>query len=708
MAALTSGDLQHAAKEVALLPLTLFTFFCYELPKRIWTFVLDLLYFLAQLPIIWAFKPPRPPKELKNNRGRIAIIGAGLTGVSSAAHAIAHGFDVAIYEKNDSVGGIWSSVNATSGLQLNSLLYRFHPAVKWSRFFPHRDEILGQIEEIWREYQLEARTHFKTPVTSVKRVSGGGGGEDWRSGSKWVINGGEDGEFDAVIVTIGTCGEPNMVQFPGMPGYKPKHEEKGQEQQHGNDKPQQDHTANGSLKTEPKESQPHDSKGKSAIQSNQQAKKAHGFPKPAEAYGDNKDKQGPGGSPTQDQSTDTNAWLSDKVGAVDGAVTTIARGEGAWDSVQEPTWQLGQDQVAKREQGFPRPDEAYDVGPDVQKDTRRPGSLEVKETNDSTASEQDGRGQEPENGGEEDVFRKPILHSSQLTSTGIDFKGKRVVVLGGGASAIESVETALSDGASSTVMVVRDDKWIIPRNSIIDTMISAQPFGREMPLSFLWEKFITKYNYHGVEDLTPADLGLFEGTPIVNDEFLNHVREGRCQYTRGDIQRLTANGVKVNVRTRNTKPGDEGRVQLFDADVVVIATGFKPPDMSFLPKELFPEGYDRPNLYLQNFSTEDWSILFTNSAYKNAIGTVGHFHIGIYARILMTFLMDENARPSPKDMKLWVDVIRFVKRGAKKGAFGFFTYMELTIWLLLFHLFRPDRIRWVFFIMQGWGVRPLK
>lgn len=78
----------------------------------------------------------------------------------------------------------------------------------------------------------------------------------------------------------------------------------------------------------------------------------------------------------------------------------------------------------------------------------------------------------------------------------------------------------------------------------------------------------------------------------------------------------------------------------------------------------------------------------------------------------MTFLMDENARPSPEDMKLWVDVIRFVKRGAHKGAFGFFTYMELStclpymlalhsltappvaIWLLLFHVFRPDRIRW--------------
>lgn len=39
-------------------------------------------------------------------------------------------------------GGIWAHVNKTSGLQLNSLLYRFHPAVLWSKSFPQRDEIL--------------------------------------------------------------------------------------------------------------------------------------------------------------------------------------------------------------------------------------------------------------------------------------------------------------------------------------------------------------------------------------------------------------------------------------------------------------------------------------------------------------------------------------------------------------------------------------
>jgi hypothetical protein len=97
----------------------------------------------------------------------------------------------------------------------------------------------------------------------------------------------------------------------------------------------------------------------------------------------------------------------------------------------------------------------------------------------------------------------------------------------------------------------------------------------------------------------------------------------------------------------------------------------------------------------------------TNSAYKNAIGTVGHFHIGIYTRILLTLLMDRGARPTPKDMKLWVDTVRFIKRGARGGALGFFTYAELCIWLVSFHLLRPDRLKWLFFIMQGWGVHPV-
>ena len=110
-------------------------------------------------------------------------------------------------------------------------------------------------------------------------------------------------------------------------------------------------------------------------------------------------------------------------------------------------------------------------------------------------------------------------------------------------------------------------------------------------------------------------------------------------------------------------------------------------------------------------------------------------------RILLVFLLDKKARPPPKDMKLWVDALKWLKADARGGALGFFTYMELSahipltsttsvsfvsiaaIWLLSFHLWRPERLKWfveticlaftqvnslfhlrILFIMMGWGV----
>lgn len=68
-----------------------------------------------------------------------------------------------------------------------------------------------------------------------------------------------------------------------------------------------------------------------------------------------------------------------------------------------------------------------------------------------------------------------------------------------------------------------------------------------------------------------------------------------------------------------------------------------------------------------------------------SVRTASSFHeqriehvLPVDTRILLTFLLDPDVRPTPKDMKLWVDVIRFLKRGARGGALSFFTYMELS------------------------------
>jgi hypothetical protein len=61
-------------------------------------------------------------------------------------------------------------VNSTSSLQLNSVLYRFHPSVKWSCGFPHRDEIVGQIRALADRYRLHDKLRLKVGILHRREV----------------------------------------------------------------------------------------------------------------------------------------------------------------------------------------------------------------------------------------------------------------------------------------------------------------------------------------------------------------------------------------------------------------------------------------------------------------------------------------------------------------------------------------------------------
>lgn len=76
-----------------------------------------------------------------------------------------------------------------------------------------------EIRRIWKEYHLEPRTRLSTRVTSVRRASVAEDDADPRQQghARWLVNDGTDGVFDAVVVTVGTCGAPQWVGFPGMP-----------------------------------------------------------------------------------------------------------------------------------------------------------------------------------------------------------------------------------------------------------------------------------------------------------------------------------------------------------------------------------------------------------------------------------------------------------------------------------------------------------
>ena len=68
------------------------------------------LYNSLQWLLDTILSPTPPPPNTTLSRPRIAIVGAGLTGVSAASHCVGHGFDVTIFEAGDenNLGGIWS------------------------------------------------------------------------------------------------------------------------------------------------------------------------------------------------------------------------------------------------------------------------------------------------------------------------------------------------------------------------------------------------------------------------------------------------------------------------------------------------------------------------------------------------------------------------------------------------------------------------
>ncbi|KAI7271659.1 hypothetical protein KC335_g4781, partial [Hortaea werneckii] len=96
-------------------------------------------------------------------------------------------------------------------------------------------------------------------------------------------------------------------------------------------------------------------------------------------------------------------------------------------------------------------------------------------------------------------------------------------------------------------------------------------------------------------------------------------------------------------------------------------------------------------------------ICANNCTYVNAIGTVGNYHIGIYTRFLLMFLVDPLARPNEWLMKLWIDFTRWVKSRAPTGAFEFFTYAELLYWFVFVIVINPFRWKWAAFVLFGIG-----
>jgi hypothetical protein len=305
-----------------------------------------------------------------------------------------------------------------------------------------------------------------------------------------------------------------------------------------------------------------------------------------------------------------------------------------------------------------------------------------------------------------------VYHSSELT--GKDPGGKRVVIIGGGASAVEGLEHAVAKGATSISILSRTDKWIIPRNVFVDMLLSLNIFGSETRLSWIPETLLRRLFYRDLAGIAPRGGGLFTDTPMVNSQVLEWIRKGRADWVRCDIGSFQEQGILVSRKIDESREpfsgppstnGETRKEELIKADMVVLATGFTRPSLDFLPEECFKDPYDPPNWYLQAFPPPHPSISAINCTYVAGIGSVGNWHIGIYTRILLMLLCDPLTRPGPRWMRAWVRMTRVLKTGAPTPALFFFTYLELLWWFAFCLLFNPFRWKWAVFVLFGVGLR---
>jgi hypothetical protein len=88
---------------------------------------------------------------------------------------------------------------------------------------------------------------------------------------------------------------------------------------------------------------------------------------------------------------------------------------------------------------------------------------------------------------------------------------------------------------------------------------------------------------------------------MVNSEVFHQIRAGKAEWLRGDIHSIEENGVLFNHRARGVPKGGIGHEMLVEGDIIIMATGYKRPSLSFLPEEVFEPPYGPPRWYLQVF-----------------------------------------------------------------------------------------------------------
>lgn len=164
---------------------------------------------------------------------KIAIIGAGFAGLSTARVLRAFGHDVTVFEKCPDVGGVWSATRRYPGLTTQNTKDTYSlselPMPKHYPQWPTSTQVQQYMADYVDRFQLTPYLRLSTEVTQATPRPEGGWTLTTRPVGEGAIGGSEDtaergpeesAEFDHLVVANGIFCQPFIPDYEGREEYE--------------------------------------------------------------------------------------------------------------------------------------------------------------------------------------------------------------------------------------------------------------------------------------------------------------------------------------------------------------------------------------------------------------------------------------------------------------------------------------------------------
>ncbi|MEM7567844.1 MAG: NAD(P)/FAD-dependent oxidoreductase, partial [Pseudomonadota bacterium] len=164
---------------------------------------------------------PQTTQAPAPTRKRVAVIGAGVSGLAAGRAFKARGHDVTILERAQDLGGVWDPARSYPEVQTQSPkdLYRYTSKPMPDAFpeWPKGPQVHAYLSEFAAENALGDLIRYGTAVETMARREDGAPG--------WTLTlkddaGQREESYDFVAVCTGQFSEKNRLAHPGMEAFE--------------------------------------------------------------------------------------------------------------------------------------------------------------------------------------------------------------------------------------------------------------------------------------------------------------------------------------------------------------------------------------------------------------------------------------------------------------------------------------------------------